>query len=244
MNDNNPQRKEWVHLGLQLTEDQIREAMSKTTSNKKASQYLDVSYPTYKKYAKMYRDWDTGKTLFELHMNEAMKGVVGRTWIGGKPRMNWDNILRENQKATPERLLKLKQSLIDYNKLECRCYRCNYNQQRIEDHKVPLLLNFKNGDKTNWKMQNIEFVCYNCAFVYALDFFDESVTRTVESYMINAKQGKKEKSEFYQLDDFYLDYIKKLGIELDHLNKDSVEKADTIQVSERQDDVNDLIDYL
>lgn len=232
----------WVYKGLEITEEEVRRAMANTTSNKKAAEFLEVSYPTYKKYAKAYKDLETGKSLFDIHMNQAMKGVIGRTWVGGKQRLNWENILLPNQKYSPERVQKLKANLLIHGKLEEKCYRCGFDHKRVEDNKVPLIINFKNGDKTDWRIQNIEFVCYNCSFLHCLDFFEESVVDKVETISLAVPQARQEKKEFYQLDDFYIDHIKKLGLELDDINKESVEKADKSFKS--SDGLSDLIDYV
>lgn len=232
----------WFYSGIQIPEEKIREAMANTTSNKKAAQYLEVSYSTYKKYAKAYVDMETGKTLFQLHLNAAMKGVIGRSWVGGKARFNWDNILRENQKATPERLERLKGSLLQYNKLEQKCYRCGFDSKRVEDYKCPLMLSFKNGDKTDWRMQNIEFLCYNCAYLHCLDFYEDSVVNKVETLSMIAPQGRKERKQFFELDDFYLDHIKKLGISTAELNTESAEKAEnSVKI---QEDGMEFIDFV
>ena len=177
----NPNKQPWWYQGKMLTEEQILEAMSKTTSNAKAAEYLEVSYGTYKKYAKLYRDSHTGKSLFDTHLNHAMKGVIGRTWVGGKMRVNWDNTLREGQLATHNRLEKLKHGLIESKKLELKCYRCGFDQHRVEDNKVPLIMNFKSGDKSDWRIQNIEMVCYNCAYLHCLDFYSDDVIYKVQN---------------------------------------------------------------
>jgi hypothetical protein len=205
----------WWYKGLQIGEEDVRKAMANTTSNMKAAQYLEISLPTYKKYASMYRDGETGKTLYEIHQNQSMKNVVGRTWISGKKRINWDNILREGQKCTPERLQKLSAALLSNNKLEHKCYRCNFEEKRLEDSKIPILMNFKNGNKSDWRIQNIEMVCYNCSFLYCLDFYDNSVIYKVQNIPLNADQGKKEKKDFYKLDDFYLNHVTKMGLKIE-----------------------------
>ena len=43
--------------------------MAKTKSNKAAARYLGVSYIHYKKWAKFYKNEDTGQSLFESHLN-------------------------------------------------------------------------------------------------------------------------------------------------------------------------------
>ena len=52
-----------------LSKEMIVAAMNKTKSNKAAARYLNVSYIHYKKWAKLYKDEATGKTLFEVHLN-------------------------------------------------------------------------------------------------------------------------------------------------------------------------------
>jgi hypothetical protein len=58
-----------------ITKEQILAAQARTKSNKAASRYLHISYNHYKKYAKTYKDQETGKSLFELHLNQAGKGI-------------------------------------------------------------------------------------------------------------------------------------------------------------------------
>ena len=58
-----------------LTKEQILAAMARTKSNKAAARYLHVSYPHYRKYAKTFTDSETGKTLFDLHLNQSGRGI-------------------------------------------------------------------------------------------------------------------------------------------------------------------------
>jgi len=223
------EKPKWLeYKGLQLTEEDILRAMANSTSNKKAAQYLDVSYMSYRKYASSYRDGETGKTLFEIHKNQAMKGQIGRTWVNGrKKRLNWDNILRENQRCTSDRINKLKTAIIENDKLEKKCYRCNYQEKRLEDEKIPLVFNFKSGDKSDWRIQNLEFVCYNCAFINCLDFFKDDVVSRIENLPVSSHLSKQDRKSFYQLDDFYLDHIHQIGLE-EPSTKPEVKKEKTI----------------
>ncbi len=50
-------------------------AHAKTQSNLAAARYLHVSYQHYRKFAKIYVDEVTGKSLFELHKNQCGKGI-------------------------------------------------------------------------------------------------------------------------------------------------------------------------
>ena len=56
------------HSKRPLLKAEIELAMQNTKSNKEAARFLGVSYNTYKKYAKMYKDDDTQKSLFEKHL--------------------------------------------------------------------------------------------------------------------------------------------------------------------------------
>jgi hypothetical protein len=89
--------------GFGLLEREIRYAMSKSTSNSEAARYLGISYSTYKKYAKLYVDADTGLTLFELqriqvNLPDVNEFVLFRDWNN---RFNhFGNISK--QKPTPK----------------------------------------------------------------------------------------------------------------------------------------------
>jgi len=57
-----------------LTKEDIQRAMNVTRSNRAAARYLHVTYNTYKKYAKLYKNED-GITLLEAHKNQEGKGI-------------------------------------------------------------------------------------------------------------------------------------------------------------------------
>jgi hypothetical protein len=65
--------KQFGRPPIQLTESQIRYAMENSFGNKAAARFLNIDYRTYKKYAKMYIDSDSGKTLFDLHIKIGVK---------------------------------------------------------------------------------------------------------------------------------------------------------------------------
>ena len=49
---------------LNLSESEIRYAMENTKSNSEAARFLNVSFTTYKKYAKQFIDSKSDKTLW------------------------------------------------------------------------------------------------------------------------------------------------------------------------------------
>jgi hypothetical protein len=58
-----------------LSKEDILRAMRFTKSNRAAARYLGVSYQHYKPWAKLYKLEDEGLTLFDLHKNQAGKGI-------------------------------------------------------------------------------------------------------------------------------------------------------------------------
>ena len=68
---------------MNISESEIRYAMENTQSCAGAARFLKVSYEAFRKYAKLYTDSETGKTLFEMHKNKAGKGIPRAT----KPRL-------------------------------------------------------------------------------------------------------------------------------------------------------------
>jgi len=43
-------------------------------------------------------------------------------------------------------------------------------------------LNFKDGNKRNWKLENLEFLCYNCYFLVIGDVFEKNQLEAMEDY--------------------------------------------------------------
>lgn len=43
-------------------------------------------------------------------------------------------------------------------------------------------MNFKDGDKKNWKLDNVEFLCYNCYFLCVGEVFTNKQISIMEDY--------------------------------------------------------------
>jgi hypothetical protein len=152
----------------ELSESRIRYAMANTQSNRQAANFLNVAYNTYKKYSKIYIDEESGKSLFELHKNRGLKG--GRKGIrtpnGGHVKAM--EILEGKFPNYPGN--KLKDKLLAQGLLESKCYNelCTFHEnpeERIKDGALPLRLDWKDGDTTNHKLDNLQLLCYNCYFL-------------------------------------------------------------------------------
>jgi len=203
---------DWWNKGFQLTEQQIKEAMANSRSNKEAARWLGITDITYKKYAKSYIDEATGKTLFQLHMNQSGKGMP-KNWTGGKWKKSLDEMLVENQPINSKRIVRLKELLMIDGRLGYQCSACKYGEKRLTDMKAPLLLNFKNNIKSDWRIENLQWLCYNCHFLFVGDIFSNKMLQKVEALPLHTEGMKEEVQEVYQLDDFYYEHLKKLGLD-------------------------------
>ena len=56
-----------------ISKDMCLAAMNKTKSVRAAARYLNCSYHHLKRYMKLYKDEESGKTLFEIHKNQSGK---------------------------------------------------------------------------------------------------------------------------------------------------------------------------
>jgi hypothetical protein len=167
-------------LAKPFTREDILRAMAKTKSNRAAARYLGCSYIHYKKYAKLYKN-EEGKTLFEVHLNRSGKGIPKFLSTNGKHTALVD-ILEGRvplYNFTPQ---KIRDRLIVEGFLEERCHKCDFHEKRVIDNKCPLILNFIDGNKKNYKLSNLELVCYNCYFLYINDVFTEKQINHLEDY--------------------------------------------------------------
>ncbi len=123
-------------------------AMNKTKSVKAAARYLNCSYHHLKRYMKLYTDEETGKTLFEKHKNQQGKGIPKFLRSSGKEPALLD-IIEGRIDASSFSPDKLKYRLTSEGYLEECCSNCGSEEHRRREHKVALILNFRNKNKLN-----------------------------------------------------------------------------------------------
>jgi len=147
---------------MNISESQVRYAMENTKSNQAAASFLNVSRPTYKKYASMYFDTEKGKTLYELHKNQPGAGIA-RPNSGKNHGRKVSDILAGKHPEYSRGSLKRRLMKTQTIPLICSC--CGFGERRIIDEKMPLLLVWKDEDYTNHKEENLEWHCYNCYYL-------------------------------------------------------------------------------
>ena len=148
---------------LNFTENDIRYAMENTKSNSEAARFLKVSFTTYKKYAKMYIDSATDTTLWELHKNQAGKGIRKNVVNARSGPYTIDKILTGEHPNYPTWKLRNRLLALGIFKENCAC--CNYEERRMTDDTTPLLLDHIDGDVTNHQVENLQMLCLNCYYM-------------------------------------------------------------------------------
>ena len=142
-----------------ITKRMIEDAQSNTKSNMEAARWLEVSYNTYKKWAKYYG-------IFEQHLNQSGKGVK-KGWAS--PKIKMEDIF--DGKAKPNYSFStLKKRLVDEGYFQEECLVCGWNEERITDNKICLTLDFIDGDSDNKSYDNMRLLCSNCYFTNVGNF--------------------------------------------------------------------------
>ena len=188
-----------------ITKEQLLNAMKMTKSNMSCARYLGISYMHYSRYAKSYIDEESGKTLFDLHKNQAGKGI--RKHLGGKDP-DLKSLMEGELYVKSYNLNRYKDRLIQEGYIEEKCSVCGFNEQRVNDYKTPLLVSFKDYNKRNWKLENIELLCYNHYFLYVGNIFNEKQIEGIQEY----KDVPKTQEVDWELDDNMLEHFKELGL--------------------------------
>jgi hypothetical protein len=138
-----------------LLESQIKAAQSVSKSAFEAARTLGVSYNTYKKYAKMYGILEDLKNPYGIGIEKAKK-------IKNK-KYHIDDIIAGKHLHYP--LHKFKNKLFDSGYIPKVCGSCGFSEERVTDGKMPLLIDFLDGNLNNRKLDNIRPLCYNCFFL-------------------------------------------------------------------------------
>ena len=194
-----------------LTKEQIQLAMRHTKSNKSAARYLNCSYIHYKTWAKRYHEFEGGRSLFEVHKNQAGKGIPKFLAGNAKKKNAWDIKDVIEGRISPKHfgLEKIKTRMIEEGYLKEECSMCGFQERRVNDYKIPLILNFKDNNSNHYNMGNVRFLCYNCYFLDIGNIFNPKDFQQMESHA--PTNGTSDAIDF-QLDEFQLEQLEKLGL--------------------------------
>ena len=184
-----------------LSKEMIVAAQANTKSNMAAGRYLHVSYQHYKRYAKLYG-------LFEGHKNQSGKGIPKFLKNGKKDPALLDIIEGRISAAhfSPD---KIKYRLIEEGYLLEECSMCGFKERRVLDYKMPLLLHFKDNNKSNYSKENTELLCYNHYFLSVGDVFTERDEKQIESHTEYHKTTDRVE---WEVDKYHLQRLRELGL--------------------------------
>jgi hypothetical protein len=191
-----------------LSKEMVVAAMNKTKSNKAAARYLNVSYLHFKKWAKLYQDAETGQSLFEKHKNQCGKGIP-KFLSNGNPRKDFALLDLIEGRIDPSSFNpnKIKYRLIQEGYLLEECSVCGFHERRVLDYKMPLILNFKDGNKQHYRLENLEMLCYNHYFLQIGDIFTDKQLGGLEDHV-----SKNESKVDWEVDDYTQQRLKELGL--------------------------------
>lgn len=165
-----PRPRERIPQGPKtLRKDEIEHALSVHRSGAQAARSLGVAYYTLRKYAKLYgieyaTDFPRKKIRESTyHSRKEIRKYFRALADPTTGRFPIEEILAGKFPNFP--LHRLKDKLIRSGIKKAECELCGFSARRASDGKFPLLLHSKDGNIKNHKLENLQIVCYNCAFL-------------------------------------------------------------------------------
>ena len=192
-----------------LSKQEIVGAMNKTKSVRAAARYLNCSYIHLKKWMKFYDATEPGyANLFEQHKNQSGKGIP-KFLSNGKPRKDFAllDIIEGRLDPSSFNPDKIKWRLLQEGYMKEECYSCGFHEHRVLDYKMPLLLNFKDGNKQHYRLENLEMLCYNCYFLQIGNLFTDKQLEGIEDHVV-----KNESKVDWEVDDYTQERLRELGL--------------------------------
>lgn len=135
-----------------LLKSEIEEAKKTSPFAAQQARNMGVAISTFKKYATLYG-------IYEPKPNEKGKRNMFDPSRGKYPVKD---ILEGRCPTVSDWTAKDK--LIRGGMLPAKCNICGYDKRRVPDKKICLLLDHKDGDRKNFKLENLQLLCLNCTF--------------------------------------------------------------------------------
>lgn len=155
-----------------FTVEQIKAVQHISKSGGEAAKRMGVTYKTYWKYCKHHK---------------IPTSLTGGRWVMGteKGKYPLSQILQNKFPDFP--INRLKDRLIRSGMKLPACELCGYKERRITDGKIPLLINFEDGNHRNHAIENMKIYCYNCTFTAGSGYMRRGVKTFDPDYLQDGK---------------------------------------------------------
>lgn len=145
-----------------LSYEEILAAQKLARNETECADLLGVHFSTYKMYATKYGVYGNCKK------NKVKEGKA-RTVRPYKKNpfkvvQPIDLILQNKYKNIAKSTVKNKLITSGIKKNECEL--CGYKDIRSSDNRVPVMLHFLDKNENNYSIENLQFACFNCSFIY------------------------------------------------------------------------------
>lgn len=138
-----------------LTKKMILDAQANSKSASECARWLSVSFNTYKKWAQYYQVYDNVK-------NQSGKGIKKGF---ATYRISLEDIF-EGKTESKYSNATFKKRLVDEGYMQEECSVCGFNEGRITDGKIPLHIDYIDGDSSNKSFENLRLLCPNHYFLF------------------------------------------------------------------------------
>lgn len=161
-----------------LTENQIRYAMSNTWNCREAANWLNVSQEVFRRCATQYYDSETGLNLYELHKKKAHKNklvipIKDRVRARLSPKIRrqgkiftiakLEDIFNGHHPNYKHEKFQERVFIEGYKKEQCE--RCGFDQRRAIDYSMPIKLTYIDENSRNKSLENLRVLCFNCIYI-------------------------------------------------------------------------------
>lgn len=150
----------------------LKYALEVTETLTDAANYMRMNYLTFRKYLQemLPDEWENYKSRRSMH---PLKHSFRKDYEFYSIH---DVVEKGVFNGTKIELKKFIDELIRELVIPPQCDMCGFSEARIYDAKYPLLLNFRDGDRTNYYKHNLQFLCFNCYFLFIGHPFDPNKT--------------------------------------------------------------------
>jgi hypothetical protein len=157
----------WFNKKLNLQPEELMHVIRVGSSLAEMAKLIGVSRPTFYTYLKMYSD-ENGVPFTDIALKYASENLKKKKMENAQTKKRFiktsmTSILLGKHPTYNRKTLQRR--LIDEGVFEEKCALCGFEERRVLDYKVPLILIFKDGNKQNHVKDNMEFCCYNCFFL-------------------------------------------------------------------------------